>query len=585
MPHLTWLHLSDLHHCERSGWDAFRVLTTLKADLQSMADDHGLRPDFLLFSGDVVYGTIGVSDTLERQYKGAASLLHEIRTTFVPPIDASNVFIVPGNHDVNRAKVTIPQISYLDKAATLEEVLDCIRTADLTWQGYMARLYEYQQFLEAEGYTHLLEDPGRLVYSCIRELCGRRIGVSGFNSAWSCARNSKDEKAKLWLGYRWQTEQILRNQGNVDVGIALIHHPTNWFTEDEDPEMGTELGRDYTFVLHGHEHRGWINQTAHNGHVCIAAGACYDRSDKPNGYSFVRIDLESGEGEVWLRRYEKRGPGWVAHHIPGLTDESGRHELQSIYGRTGLASVALNSARSPIAGAEAVSIVRPSRGLVESAVGIAPILTRVGTDTQLSQDSPSREPGTIANPVQDTPDAIVAQSQNAIASTLIDNGQPKTARSILQKARIDYWDKVPPKLRAKIANNQGAAELALGNYEGARQFFLEGSAYEPELQKIRANLATAHLLLGEYEDALKHATEVLEKESTNDQAASVAIQALYRAEGNEVVQRWVGKTGNKWMMVSPACLLALATVAFEEKEFAVCEDLINKSEKVGSHET
>jgi len=54
---LTWLHLSDLHACRpNTGWDAKRVLATLRADLQKLNKEHGLRPDLIFFTGDAAFG-------------------------------------------------------------------------------------------------------------------------------------------------------------------------------------------------------------------------------------------------------------------------------------------------------------------------------------------------------------------------------------------------------------------------------------------------------------------------------------------------------------------------------------------------
>ncbi len=87
------------------------------------------------------------------------------------------------------------------------------------------------------------------------------------------------------------------------------------------------MEREFDFHLHGHEHQGWVNQGA-SGHTRIAASACYDRSDSENGYNFVRIDLETGQGEVWLRRYDSEGGGWTPRIIAGKTNNDGRQLLQ-----------------------------------------------------------------------------------------------------------------------------------------------------------------------------------------------------------------------------------------------------------------
>lgn len=89
--------------------------------------------------------------------------------------------------------------------------------------------------------------------------------------------------------------------------------------------MRIRFEREFAFHLHGHEHLGWVNKSDH--HVRVAAAACYERSGTENGYNFVRLNLETGEGEVWLRRYDTHGGGWTPRIISGKTDNNGRWRL------------------------------------------------------------------------------------------------------------------------------------------------------------------------------------------------------------------------------------------------------------------
>ena len=77
------------------------------------------------------------------------------------------------------------------------------------------------------------------------------------------------------------------------------------------------MRQDFKFLLHGHEHQDWVESVADGAFTTIAAGACYDRSDKENGYNFVRLDLETGRSEVFLRRYDRTGGGWVLRPVHG----------------------------------------------------------------------------------------------------------------------------------------------------------------------------------------------------------------------------------------------------------------------------
>jgi UDP-2,3-diacylglucosamine pyrophosphatase LpxH len=321
---VTWLHLSDLHLSPtRTDWDADRVLSTLQEDFRAMEEEHHLLPDFIFFTGDLAFGTVN-NETISDQYKAVGAFLEQVRSSFSSKITKENIFLVPGNHDVDRARASVDQTYWLDQQRDLNVVRALMQRADVQWKRYMERLAPYKAFLEHEGFTHLLNDPDRLIYGIKREVNGTRIGIGGLNTVWSCCRNG--EKGKLWMAGDFQVGYIRQRLKDTDLKIALLHHPINWLVENEDPSLGHNLRQEFQFVLHGHEHQVWVDPT-NDGHTEVAAGACYDRSDKENGYNLVRLNVDEGVGEVWLRRYDRQGGGWIPRVVKGKTDNHGKWTL------------------------------------------------------------------------------------------------------------------------------------------------------------------------------------------------------------------------------------------------------------------
>jgi hypothetical protein len=325
---ITWLHLSDLHACRAlTGWDAHRVTSTLIDDLKRLQKEHGLRPDLIFFTGDAVFGHRGdePQNRIRDQFSEAHDFLMCVCRAFEPELTRREVYLVPGNHDVHRGKVLSSQTDWLGRQKTAD-VVQMIKTADREWQRIMERLEDYRQFLSDKGYKHLLGDPERLIFADLFPLDGVTLGIAGFNSAWSSCKDK--EKGSLHAGGKFQLETLHAKLAGADVKIALIHHPGGWLNESEDPAFSTGLRRDFQFVLHGHEHQGWVDSKA-DGHTRIAAAACYDRQDEENGYNVVRIDLQTGRGAVWLRRFDRDGGGWVARNIARFAPE-GRWKLKGI---------------------------------------------------------------------------------------------------------------------------------------------------------------------------------------------------------------------------------------------------------------
>jgi glycosyltransferase involved in cell wall biosynthesis len=352
---LTWLQLSDLHSCRpRTGWDARRVLETLLVDLEWAEEEAGLSPDFLFFTGDLAFGHLGdgPGESLDEQLADAQVLIEGVRAAFSRPIPVERTFIVPGNHDVDRRQV-MPMITQWLAGQSAGDLNQLLERKGPEWALIMKRLEGYRAFLQANGYDHLLGDPERLVYGVVEEVDDLRVGIGGLNSAWSCGPG--EAKANLRFAGGWQLEQLKELLRASDLRIALCHHPPNWFGESEDAALWSRIERDFDFFLHGHEHQGWV-KTVDDGHVRIAAGACYDRSDAENGYNFVRLDLDAGRGEVWLRRYDPTGGGWTEREVARTTD-SGRWPLPRLRLQPRKKAAAAGAAR----GARAKGRKPPSR--------------------------------------------------------------------------------------------------------------------------------------------------------------------------------------------------------------------------------
>jgi predicted MPP superfamily phosphohydrolase len=188
---ITWLHLSDLHTCKpKTGWDAHRVLDPLKRDLRRMQDDHGLIPDMIFFTGDLAFGHIGdkAGESIPEQFDDGHVFLEGVRSAFKREIPLENVFLVPGNHDVERDKVDEFQTFWLDNQTKSDEITKLIQQGKIGWVRFMDRLSAFKAFLERHGYSHLLKDPDRLIYAEPRDIKGFKFSIVGLNTAWSCGR-------------------------------------------------------------------------------------------------------------------------------------------------------------------------------------------------------------------------------------------------------------------------------------------------------------------------------------------------------------------------------------------------------------
>ena len=325
---ITWLHISDLHTNDpKYGWDYDKVTCKLIDRLKMDRDEYSLMPDFIFFTGDIAYGQIGDKDgeTLDSQYAYAKNFLEEVRTTFGTGIHKEDIFIVPGNHDINIQKHDSSLVAWLKSNPLKNVIHDKICKADDVWPKFMNKLTEYEKFLRDNGYNHLIEGnkdgirhANRGIYSIIRERHKIKIAITGLNSAWSSAGEGQGECGKLRLGGEAQVGFFYNIIKKSDFCIALMHHPINWFASDENDSFEDTLVSRFNFFLHGHEHANKVHPI--DQYNRIGAGACYERGEKETGYNFVRLNLDDKSGEVWFRHYSTdTGGGWIPHVFPNNT--------------------------------------------------------------------------------------------------------------------------------------------------------------------------------------------------------------------------------------------------------------------------
>lgn len=351
---VTWLHLSDLHLCEpKNGDERRRVLKTLREDLAELRADHRLEPDLIFITGDLAYGHLGRGKrALKSQYAEVHSFVESVRKMYPTEIPQDRVFLVPGNHDVDRRKVLPRSTEWLQSRSDWKDVAEMVRDGDQRWKEFAARLSAYKQFLKRSGYTHLLSDPKRLIYANEVNIRDVRIGIAGLNTAWSCSRRC--EGGQIWLG-RWQVDKLATRIEDAHLKIALMHHPSRVMHEYEQLKVERDLERNFDFCLHGHEHKQYLDvidrsTERDNGHHRVAAGATYHDPEHENAYSIARLDLTKPEGEVWMRRYDDDGQGgWVPKVVKGRTDKGGIWRLSSSLRKVSESFKAASAVTVPVA--------------------------------------------------------------------------------------------------------------------------------------------------------------------------------------------------------------------------------------------
>lgn len=321
MSKVTWLHISDWHQ-KGEDFDRQVVRDLLMKDIseRTAIDPDLAKIDFIIFSGDLAYhGTA-------QEYDFAVSYL------FTPLLEAAGLgdpgrerlFIVPGNHDVDRSAFELVPDNLIEKLSTPEAV-----AAWLNDKRKRRTLFEpmadYSDFISRYlgGYQDFKNYD--LEYCSIKrlEVAGKSLAILCLNSAWLSGHNKDikgevNDRGYLILGEP-QIHTAITQASDADVRIAVLHHPFEWLNEFDRNRVEERLTKACHFILCGHQHIPQIKVTQGPGgdYIYIPAGASYDRrtpndSRYANSYNFVSLNFDTGQGAIFLRRWSDRRTEWIA---------------------------------------------------------------------------------------------------------------------------------------------------------------------------------------------------------------------------------------------------------------------------------
>jgi predicted MPP superfamily phosphohydrolase len=321
---LTWLHLSDIHFHPKTKWRDSVAREGLIDYLGKMfTDDNTTRPDLIFCTGDIAFGETHCSPLAE-QYKEAQDFFNELLKVCGQddkPLPIERLFVVPGNHDINRNNINSDAQETLTRWAT-DEAAKRIGTINQRFENRstefkdaIKRLKDYGQFIN-NYLPHQTDADERHCYAQIVDINGLNVGIAGFNSAWTCAGPEDDRT--VWLAAEWQFNAAHEAIKSTDIRIGLIHHPVDWLNLADRDIATRRISTDFHFWLHGHVHNQWLEPG--QNHITIAAGAVGAGHSEEFGINLVCIDLDTRKGVADLHEHKQGGKSWkvatIEEHAP-----------------------------------------------------------------------------------------------------------------------------------------------------------------------------------------------------------------------------------------------------------------------------
>ena len=308
MTGLTWLHLSDWHQ-KGSEFDRQVVFSALLRDIRERTK---INPDlekidFVVFSGDVAFSG------KPEEYQAAKEQF------FQPILDAlglkpNQLFIVPGNHDLDRDEFRLLPRELTKPLASEKDVQEW-----LTDDRRRSRLLEPFQAFASFVREYTGQEPPDYVNVRRMKIGKKEVALLGLNSAWICGRNNAKigDKGFVIVGEP-QIYGILEGISDADLKIVVLHHPFDWLTEFDCNRIETRIMQGCDFILRGHQHKPRVEIASGTSGDCviIPAGASYNRriSENPiyaNSCNYVHLDFDTGKGIVFLRRWSDPRNKWL----------------------------------------------------------------------------------------------------------------------------------------------------------------------------------------------------------------------------------------------------------------------------------
>lgn len=302
---VSWLHVSDLHAGRPVSWDWVDVRKAMIADIGETLLRIRVKPDFLFFTGDAAFGASGRANPqdLESQFAAAAEFLQTLASAITPAIASNRIFIVPGNHDIDRRLRSTAVTEHVRRLSTQDLYRFLADSSGLDRATAFASLGAFRTFIENGPYSHLQSADPIGSFSIPIETNGVKVAVVGWNSAWTCGMDG--EQHQLRLGYQYQRQLTSQISEAAEVRILLMHHPTSWLANDESEAICRAIEQQFEFFLHGHRHDSWY-RAAFDRHLTLECAATYDAEASSNGYNVVRFDADRGFCDVWFREYVRK---------------------------------------------------------------------------------------------------------------------------------------------------------------------------------------------------------------------------------------------------------------------------------------
>ena len=289
------LHLSDIHfrepECLAPDMDSnLPYRTVLERDVIDLCVRDGRPVGAILVGGDIAY------KAHRQEYEAARDWLLKLAKECHCP--AERIYVVPGNHDVNRKVCNDSMaVSTAQEAVVAANGGEAVRERALrkllgdpdTGRALFMPLAAYHDFAAAFGCNVFPSQP--FWKDTIDLAQGVKLRLYGLTSTLLSGLGERDdEPGRLYLS---PLQTVLNHEDDV-VNLVLCHHPPVWLLDR--PEVEDKINGRAMLQFFGHEHKQrCLRDPAFMRFLAGAINPDKMESDWRPGYNLVDLDV-SGTG-------------------------------------------------------------------------------------------------------------------------------------------------------------------------------------------------------------------------------------------------------------------------------------------------
>ncbi|MCL2202687.1 MAG: metallophosphoesterase [Defluviitaleaceae bacterium] len=310
---LTWLHISDFHfgkadYGERDSCDKIIELA------HELLETKSITFDAIFITGDIAYkGIINQYEVFKSLVVNLSKLYDEGKNP--------NIYIVPGNHDVNRD--IHPLINkglyaldgdYKDLLNPTPKGLKLRELVAKRFEGFKTSL----NALPCHPVDDIFGEKGFFIDKI--ESNGNTVGIAGINTAW-LAHNSKEDDGKITPGQNI-VKDLVAELKKYDYKILLGHHPMSFFKQADNEAITSLLAKHGIIYLCGHLHKSAARyQDAVSGYKYLSfnTGAAFLPNSNELQCSMQYGILDETHVTIGARRWESSQSAWIledSRHFP-----------------------------------------------------------------------------------------------------------------------------------------------------------------------------------------------------------------------------------------------------------------------------